>query len=188
MIERCDDLMRQPVRHLHREQEKQHHDAEDRRQDAEEDADDVRGFQAKTDHITTACGEHRCIVGISPEGLRSTHRLPRALRHGFLDFRTVEMRVHGLGIALRVIEHLTVTDVHEGDAQLHILRALDILQVVIQEILHLIAALFCDFIDAGAKRIRLQHQVRIGPLIVKLKIQHLTCERTENQCKQGRDT
>ena len=188
MIERCNDLMRQSIRHLHREQEEQHHDAEDRRQDTEKDADDVRGFQAETDHITTAGGEHRCIVRISSEGLRETHGMPRALCHGFLDFRPVEMRVHGLGVSLRVIHNLTTARIHQGDTQLCILRAMNTLQILIQKILYLLASLFCDFIDAGTERIGLQHQILIGLLIVKPKIQHLTCERTEDQCKQGCDT
>ena len=69
MIERCHDLVRQPVRHLRCEQKEQHHDAENRRQDTEEDPDDIRGLQTEADHIASAGGEHRCIVCISSEGL-----------------------------------------------------------------------------------------------------------------------
>ena len=65
---------------------------------------------------------------------------------------------------------------------------MDILQILIQKILYLLASLFCDFIDAGTERVGLQHQILIGLLIVKPKIQYLTCERAENQCKQGCDT
>ena len=68
------------------------------------------------------------------------------------------------------------------------LRAMDILQILIQKILYLLASLFRDFIDAGTECVGLQHQICIGLLIVKPKIQHLTCERAEDQCKQGCDT